>query len=128
MEAGSTLGTITGLAVTSATDTPDEAWEFVKWVSGEEGAAVMASSGNFPAIMTDEVKDLITALDGFPTDDASREALSVSNLYLEVPYASNVSEINSVLDSYHGSIMSGEMSIDDGIEAMNTEVGKILAQ
>lgn len=128
VDAGSTLGTITGLAVTSATDTPDAAWEFVKWVSGEEGAAVMASSGNFPAIMTDEVKDLITALDGFPTDDASREALSVSNLYLEVPYAPNVSEINSVLDSYHGSIMSGEMSIDDGIEAMNTEVGKILAQ
>lgn len=128
VEAGSTLGTITGLAVTSASDTPDAAWEFVKWVSGEEGAAVMASSGNFPAIMTDEVKDLITALDGFPTDAASREALSVSNLYLEVPYAPNVSEINSVLDSYHGSIMSGEMSIDDGIEAMNTEVGKILAQ
>lgn len=128
VEAGSTLGTITGLAVTSATDKPDAAWEFVKWVSGEEGAAVMASSGNFPAIMTDEVKDLITGLDGFPTDDASREALSVSNLYLEVPYAPNVSEINSVLDSYHGSIMAGEMSIDEGIEAMNTEVGKILAQ
>lgn len=128
VEAGSTLGTITGLAVTSATDTPDAAWEFVKWVSGEEGAAVMASSGNFPAIMTDEVKDLITGLEGFPTDDASREALSVSNLYLEVPYAPNVSEINSVLDSYHGSIMAGEMSIDEGIEAMNTEVGKILAQ
>ena len=128
VEAGSTLGTITGLAVTSATDTPDAAWEFVKWVSGEEGAAVMASSGNFPAIMTDEAMNLITSLDGFPTDAASKEALNVSNLYLEVPYAPNVSEINSILDSYHGSIMAGEMSVDDGIEAMNTEVSKILAQ
>lgn len=128
VEAGSTLGTITGLSVTSACDTPDEAWEFVKWVSGEEGAAVMASSGNFPAIMTDEVEGMIAGLEGFPTDDASREALTVSNLYLEVPYAANVSEINSVLDSYHGSIMTGEMSIDDGIEAMNTEVSKILNQ
>lgn len=128
VEAGSTLGTITGLAVTSATDTPDAAWEFVKWVSGEEGAAVMASSGNFPAIMTDEAMSLITGLEGFPADEASKEALNVSNLYLEVPYAPNVSEINSVLDSYHGSIMAGEMSIQDGIEAMNTEVSKILAQ
>lgn len=128
VEAGSTLGTITGLAVTSATDTPDAAWEFVKWVSGEEGAAVMASSGNFPAIMTDEAMSLITGLEGFPADEASKEALNVSNLYLEVPYAPNVSEINSVLDSYHGSIMSGEMTVDEGIEAMNTEVGKILAQ
>ena len=128
VEPGSTLGTITGLSVTSACDTPDAAWEFVKWVSGEEGAAVMASSGNFPAIMTSEVMNLITGIDGFPTDDASKEALNVSNLYLEVPYAPNVSEINSVLDSYHGSIMTGEMSIDDGIQAMNDEVGKILAQ
>lgn len=125
VEAGSTLGTITGIAVTTATDTPDEAWEFVKWVSGPEGAAVVASSGNFPAIMTEEVKNAIASLEGFPTDAASKEALVVSNLYLEVPYASNVSEINSVLDSYHGSIMTGEMSIDDGIKAMNTEVQKI---
>lgn len=126
VEAGSTLGTITGLSIAAASDTPDEAWEFVKWVSGEEGAAVMASSGNFPAIMTDEVVKLITGLEGFPTDDASKEALNVSNLYLEVPYAPNVSEINSVLDSYHGSIMSGELSVDEGIAKMNEEVQKIL--
>ena len=125
VEAGSTLGTITGLSVTTASDTPDAAWEFVKWVSGAEGAAVMASSGNFPAIMTDEVKNMIAGLDGFPTDEASKEALTVSNLYLEVPYGENVSEINSILDSYHGSIMAGEMSIDDGIAAMNSEVQKL---
>ena len=39
VEPGSTLGTITGLAVTTASDTPDASWDFVKWVSGEEGAA-----------------------------------------------------------------------------------------
>lgn len=128
VEAGSTLGTITGLSVTTASDTPDAAWEFVKWVSGEEGAAVMASSGNFPAIMTDEVKDMIANLEGFPTDPESKEALSVSNLYLEVPYAPSVSEINSVLDSYHGSIMTGEMTIDDGLAKMSEEVKKIIGE
>lgn len=126
VEPGSTLGTITGLSVTSACDTPDAAWDFVKWVSGEEGAAVMASSGNFPAIMTDEVKTAITGLEGFPADDASKEALNVANLYLEVPYGENVSEINSILDSYHGSIMTGEMTIDDGLAAMSQEVSALL--
>ena len=120
--AGSTLGTITGISVTTATDTPDEAWEFVKWVSGPEGAAVVASSGNFPAIMTNEVKDMIAGLEGFPTDAESKEALTVSNLYLEVPYGDKVSEINSILDTYHGSIMEGTMSIDEGIAAMEKEV------
>lgn len=128
VEAGSTLGTITGLAVTAATDTPDEAWAFVKWVSGTEGAAVMADTGNFPAIMTDEVMETITSLEGFPSDENSKEALEVSNLYLEVPYAENVSEINSVLDTYHAMIMNGECTVDEGIESMNSEVSAILGQ
>ena len=128
VEPGSTLGTITGIAIASATDTPDASWEFVRWLSSEDGATVVANSGNFPAIMSDEVKDIIAGLDGFPADEASKEALTVSNLYLEVPYAPNVSEINSALDSYHGSIMTGEMSIDDGIAAMNKAVADIQAQ
>lgn len=128
VEAGSTLGTITGLAVTSVSDNKDAAFDFVEWVSGEEGAKVMASTGNFPALMTDEVSGIISGLEGFPTDAESKEALKVSNLYLEVPYAENVSAVNDVLDTYHKAIMNREMSIDEGIEAMNTEVGKVLGQ
>lgn len=128
VEPGSTLGTITGLSVTSVSDQKDAAFDFVQWVSGSEGAAVMASTGNFPALMNDEIAEIIAGLEGFPTDDASREALSVSNLYLEVPYAEKVSEVNDVLDTYHKAIMNREVSIDDGIASMNEEVGKILGQ
>ena len=70
----------------------------------------------------------VSFLEGFPTDDASKEALNVSNLYLEVPYAENVSEINDILDTYHKSIMNQEITIDEGIASMNEEVGKILAE
>lgn len=128
VEAGSTLGTITGLAVTSVSDNKDAAFDFVEWVSGAEGAKVMAETGNFPAIMTDEVTGIISSLEGFPADAESKEALKVSNLYLEVPYAENVSAVNDILDTYHKSIMNREMTIDEGIEAMNTEVGKVLGQ
>ncbi|MBD5458146.1 MAG: extracellular solute-binding protein [Lachnospiraceae bacterium] len=128
VEAGSTLGTITGLSVTSVSDNKDEAFKFVEWVSGAEGAKVMAETGNFPALMNDEVAGIISSMDGFPTDAESKEALNVSNLYLEVPYAENVSEINDILDTYHKSIMNQEMTIDEGIAAMNEEVGKVLGQ
>lgn len=128
VEAGSTLGTITGLSVTSVSANKDAAFDFVEWVSGPEGAKVMAGTGNFPALMTDDVADIIAGLEGFPTDAESKEALSVSNLYLEVPYAENVSAINDILDTYHKSIMNREVSIDEGISSMNEEVGKVLAQ
>jgi len=125
VEPGSTLGAITGLSVTSVSDNKQEAFEFVKWVSGPEGAAVMARTGNFPAISTEEVKTIIAGLKGFPKEEQSKEALEVSNLYLEVPYAPNVSEINAILDTYHKMIMSGEISVQDGIAAMNAEVAKL---
>lgn len=126
VEAGSTLGTITGLAVTSVSKQKQAAFDFVQWVSGNEGAKIMAETGNFPALMNDEVTGIISSLEGFPTDEASREALHVSNLYLEVPYAENVAPINDILDTYHKSIMNREVTIDAGIASMNTEVGKIL--
>lgn len=75
--------------------------------------------------MTDEAKSIIANLDGFPQDEQSKEALEVTNLYLEVPYAPNVSEINAILDTYHKMIMSGEISVEDGIKAMNEEVAKL---
>lgn len=128
VEEGSTLGTITGLSVTSVSDQKQAAFDFVAWVSGAEGAKVMAETGNFPALMTDDVANIIAGLEGFPADEQSKEALSVSNLYLEVPYAENVSAVNDILDTYHKSIMNREMSIDEGINAMNEEVGKVLGQ
>lgn len=128
VEPGSTLGTITGLAVTSVSDQKDAAFEFVKWVSGAEGAKVMAQTGNFPALMNEEVAGIISSLEGFPEDAESKEALNVSNLYLEVPYAENVSAINDILDTYHKSIMNREMTIEDGIAYMSTEVSKVLGQ
>lgn len=128
VEPGSTLGAIAALGVVSSSEKQEAAWDFVKWVSGAEGAEVLSSTGNFPAIQVSSTLDTISSLEGFPSDEASKEALNVSNLYLEVPYGDHVSEINSVLDSYHGSIMTGEMSIDDGIAAMNSEVQKILAE
>jgi multiple sugar transport system substrate-binding protein len=128
VEAGSTLGTITGLAVTSVSDQKQAAFDFVNWVSGAEGAKVMAETGNFPALMNAEVTGIIAGLEGFPADTESKEALSVSNLYLEVPYAENVSAVNDILDTYHKSIMNREITIDEGIAAMNEEVGKVLGK
>lgn len=125
VEPGSTLGTITGLAITRASDNKDEAFDFIDFVSGAKGAAVMAKTGNFPAMTTDEVISIITGLDGFPKDSESAKALEVTNLYLEVPYAQNVSEINSLLDTYHKEIMNGDKTIDEGIKAMNDAVSRI---
>ena len=126
--AGTTLGQITSLAIPTSSDQKDAAWDFIKFASGQEGAKIVAESGAMPAILNDETTGIIASLDGFPQDENSKEALQAETVYLEAPYDENVSEINTILDTYHKDIMNGDISIDDGIAKMNEEVGKILNQ
>lgn len=128
VEAGTTLGQITSLAIPTVSDQKEAAWDFIKFACGEEGAQVVASTGTFPAIMSDEVVDQIAALEGFPTDEASKEALKTTQIYLEAPYDAHISEINTILDTYHKDIMNGDISIDEGIQKMNEDVSAILAE
>lgn len=129
VEPGSTLATITALAIPSNAPHKDLAWEFVNYVSGSKGAEILAATGTIPAVMNSTVADLVSSADGFPkTDDTSVEALNTSNLYLEMPVHAKSSEIETVLNEAHDAIMTGSMSVDDGIADMNTKVSAILAQ
>ena len=85
VEPGTTLGTITALAIPTGTDQTEAAWDFVKFVCGTEGAEALAATGNFPAVTNDEINNIIASMDGFPQDEQSKEALNVAQLYLEMP-------------------------------------------
>ncbi len=126
VEPGSTLGTITALGIPANSKQQDLAWEFVKFVTGEEGAAVVASTGTFPAITTDETIEIIKAIPGFPTDQNSADALEVANLYLEMPLHDKSSEIETVLNQVHDEIMTGNIGIDAGLVKMGEGVDKVL--
>lgn len=126
VEPGSTLATITSLAVTSASKQKEAAFDFLNFVTGPEGAEVIASTGTIPAIKTDAVIKSISGKEGFPEDEGSAEALNTANTYLEMPVHAHSSEIETILNTAHDNIMSGNATIDEGIDYMNTEVQKIL--
>lgn len=128
VEPGSTLATITALSIPANAPHKDAAWKFVKFVCGEEGAEILANTGNIPALMTDDIAGMISAMGGFPTDEGSTEALQTANLYLEMPVSNKSSEIEIVLNEAHDNIMTGNSTIDEGIADMNEKVGAVLAQ
>ncbi len=128
VEPGSTLATITTLAISASSKQKDLAWDFIKYVTGSECAEVIAKTGTFPAIRTDAVIDIIKATPGFPQDDNSAEALKVSNGYLEMPLHDRAAEIEVVLNQNHDAIMTGSVSIDEGLANMSSQVQKILSK
>jgi multiple sugar transport system substrate-binding protein len=126
VQAGTTLGTITGLAVSKAAPNKEEALKFVQWVSGEEGAKVVASTGTIPAIHSADVMSAISSIEGFPQDQNSKDALSTAQVYLEMPLNPHAGEIEVVLNEEHTEIMTGAKTIDEGLAAMQRRIDEIL--
>ena len=128
VEAGSTLATITALALPTTAPNKEAAWDFIKFVTGPEGAEVLAATGSIPALTNDTVIDLISAMDGFPQDENSKEALATTHTYLEMPASDKSSEIETVLNEQHDLIMTESVSVEEGVAAMNEGVQAILNQ
>lgn len=126
VEPGTTLGTITSLAVNQKSKNKEAALDFLKFVTGEEGAAVIASTGTIPAIKTDEVVNSISSIEGFPSDENSKAALTTAKTYLEMPMHEKSADIEVILNEVHDSIMTKNTDIDKGLTDMKARVQQVL--
>lgn len=123
VSAGYTVGSVTPIAINSSSKNKDEAWEFIKYVTSEEGAKSYAEHGAFPSRSNDETVALIASLEGMPED--AEDALQVKNIALDRPMESLVGEINQMLGEEHSMIMLEESTVDEGIAEMNKRTAEI---
>ena len=125
---GSTFGNVTQLSIPRTSENAQEAFNFIAFVCGEEGAKILASVGQFPAFMTDEALNIITSNSWFPTDAQSRAALQPSRVFLELPIVEEAGEIDGILNEAHQEIMDRTMSVADAIAMMETRVNQLLGR
>ncbi len=125
---GTTSGQVTGLGVNANSEHQAEALDFINFATGPEGAAIVAATGTFPAMKTDEVVASIAASPGFPQDQQSRDALKVTKSYLEMAVDLHAAKIDVVLNRHHDAIMTGSISVEEGIALMNADVQAILSE
>lgn len=126
VEPGNTLGNFVGVSVVKNSKHADVAEDFVRFAGGAGGAKIVAETGYMPGAMSDDAMDVIFSVEGFPTDEQSIEAiLNVKKITLETPIGENCPEIDQILSTGHDYIMTGTMTIDDGIAYMNEEVAKL---
>lgn len=123
VEAGYTVGSTTPICINSASKNKDLAWEFIKFATGDEGAAVFASFGQFPAATNDAHIKIITNVDGIP--EGTGAALEVKNISLDRPIVDFVSEVNQMLNEEHGLVMLGESTLEDFIKTITERSAEI---
>ncbi|MDU6855927.1 MAG: ABC transporter substrate-binding protein [Zhenhengia sp.] len=116
VEAGYTVGAATPIVMNTATTHEEAAWEFIKFVTGKEGAQIYAEAGAIPGRANPETLNAITSLEGMP--EGVSEALTVKNISFDRPMADKVAEIDRMMGEEHSMIMLGEVSIDEGLATM----------
>ncbi len=117
-----TFGSPTAFAVNKKARNSDAAKQFVTWASGPKGAAAIAKIGIVPSYSSGAVMDTFFGVKGMPSDALSRQAMTPSKVQLEMPVSDKSSDIDQILKEEHELVMSGEKSIDKGIEEMNHRV------
>lgn len=123
VEAGTTAGTLTSLAINSNSEHKDAAWDFIKFYTGEEGAAILAASGTLPAVRTPEVLEAFVSLEGVPAE--ATDALQTTTVRLELPMDARVSAIEQVLNEEHELIMTKSTSVENGISEMTRRISSL---
>ena len=128
VEAGTTFGSGSFVSVNAASEKKDLALKYVQYATGEQGAMLTAEQGFLPGMDLPEAMSEITGNEYYPQDENSKEALKTVKVILDTPVNKNIGEIDTALNTWHDNIMSGNVSLDEGIQGMNDEVGKILKE
>lgn len=124
--AGSSFGSPTGIAINSKSANQDAAWDLIAWMCSEEGAKAISQTGTRPAYVSSDVADVMASAAGFPQDETSLAALLPTAISLEWPIGEGVNEIKTIVNEEHTLIMTREVSIDEGIAAMEERAAEFV--
>lgn len=114
--AGYTVGAATPISINKASKKQAAAWEFVKFVTSDEGAKVYADAGAIPGRANADTLKSIANMSGMP--QGLGDALAVKKITPDRPIADHVAEVNKMLDEEHSLIMLGQKKLDDVIAEM----------
>ncbi|GEK05232.1 ABC transporter substrate-binding protein [Schleiferilactobacillus harbinensis] len=117
-----TFGSPTAFAINKNSKNAAAARDFVKWATGEKGAAVVAKIGIVPAYRTDAINKIYFATKGMPTDATSKVAFEPKKIGIEMPQAKNSTQIDKILQEEHDLIMIGDKTVSQGIKEMESRV------
>ena len=121
--AGSTIGSTTPMAINSKSEHKDEAWEFIKFACGKEGADILIQAGQLPGYQDETTLESLAALDGMP--EGLAEAMKTVSVVPDRPVNTYSAEVNQMLGEEHSLIMIGEEDIDTVLEEMATRSAEI---
>ena len=124
------VGGVTPVSIGAYAKHPAEAWQFITFVCGEEGAETLAKCGVVPGYNSDKVGEIFDSLhDQYPNaPEGLSKYLGCENKLMEQPINAKGKEIDSVIQEEHSAIMTKSITVEEGLKEMTDRVKEVLAQ
>lgn len=123
-QAGDAVGAAFPMCINSNSKNKEAAWQFVKFLTSEEGAKIMAANGALPAVRTDEIMNIYTSQEGFP--EGYDSAFEVNQISFEVPVHEKSGTIGKILDEENQLIMTKSLTVEEGLQELTDRVNEAL--
>ncbi len=124
------IGGVTPVSIGAYGKHPAEAWQFIKYICGEEGSKVLAENGIVPGYSSPAVGEIFDAFpETYPNaPEGLSKYISCEKALVEQPMHPQGKEITNILDEQHSAIMTGSETIEDGVQGMIDRVSEAIGQ
>ncbi len=124
------IGGVTPVSIGAYAKHPAEAWQFMTFVCGEEGAKTLAECGIVPGYSSDAVGAIFDALpQTYPNaPEGLSKYLSCEKNVMEQPMNAKNKEIDTIMQEQHSAIMTKSVSAEEGVQQLIDRVTELLAE
>lgn len=121
------MGGVTPVSIGAYAEHPEEAWQLIKFITGKEGAPILAATGILPGYSSEEINgifdDMASKKAGVP--EKLSKYIDIDSYIIQEPMSAKGRERSKVLEEEHDLIMTKSISLDDGIKEMNDRLADL---
>ncbi|MFQ9509414.1 MAG: ABC transporter substrate-binding protein [Lachnospiraceae bacterium] len=124
------VGGITPVSIGAYAKHPQEAWQFINYICGEEGAKVLAQTGIVPGYTSDEINKIFDEIHtNYPNAPENlSKYIDIPTYYAEQDLDKDGKEIDTILQEVHSAIMTKSVSVDDGLADLKKRIDEVKAK
>ncbi|MCL2069317.1 MAG: extracellular solute-binding protein [Oscillospiraceae bacterium] len=118
------VGGVTPICINRNAANPQGAWDFINYVTGQEGATILAGTGILPGFTNAAVVAEILKLPGVPADMANYLTVPI---IIDTEMHPSTREVENAIGDQHLLIMTGSISIAEGLAEAQQDINRILS-
>lgn len=121
------LGGVTPVSIGAYGKHPEEAWKFITYICGEEGAQVIAEQGIVPGYNSDKISQIF---DDIPKNHPNApEGLSkyidIDKYVVEQRMDKMTKDIDTIITEQHSAIMTKSVTVEEGLKKLEERVKEV---